>query len=161
MSIKIEVWGKSPKGKDVRKFTMTNAMGASVSVIEWGAICTSIIVPDAGGRSLGQGGFDERVEGLGVAGVAKHERTRAHRPAQGVLHKRARGVLDTVGGKGEHGGKRIDGGGRMGPELPEVVGDYREVYGRPCVEGVRPGHPDARRIIAHLAQLDPHGHLRQ
>ena len=48
MSIKIEVWGKSPKGKDVRKFTMTNAMGASVSVIEWGAICTSIIVPDAG-----------------------------------------------------------------------------------------------------------------
>ena len=50
MSIKIEVWGKSPKGKDVRKFTMTNAMGASVSVIEWGAICTSIIVPDAGGN---------------------------------------------------------------------------------------------------------------
>jgi aldose 1-epimerase len=50
MSIKCEVWGKSPKGKDVHKFTMTNAMGASVSVIEWGAICTSIIVPDAGGN---------------------------------------------------------------------------------------------------------------
>ena len=29
---------------------MTNAMGASVTVIEWGAICTSIIVPDAGGN---------------------------------------------------------------------------------------------------------------
>ena len=50
MSIKTEVWGKSPKGKDVHKFTMTNAMGASVTVIEWGAICTSIIVPDAGGN---------------------------------------------------------------------------------------------------------------
>ena len=50
MSIKTEVWGKSPEGKDVHKFTMTNAMGASVTVIEWGAICTSIIVPDAGGN---------------------------------------------------------------------------------------------------------------
>ena len=50
MSIKSEVWGKSPKGKEVHKFTMTNAMGASVSVMEWGAICTSIIVPDAGGN---------------------------------------------------------------------------------------------------------------
>ena len=50
MSIKCEVWVMSPKGKDVHKFTMTNSMGASVSVIEWGAICTSIIVPDAGGN---------------------------------------------------------------------------------------------------------------
>ena len=46
MSIKTEVWGKSPKGKDVHKFTMTNAMGASVTVMEWGAICVSIIVPE-------------------------------------------------------------------------------------------------------------------
>ena len=50
MSIQTEVWGKSPEGKEVRRFTMTNAMGASVSVIEWGAILTSIIVPDAGGN---------------------------------------------------------------------------------------------------------------
>ena len=50
MSIKTEVWGKSPKGKDVHKFTMTNAMGASVTVMEWGAICVSIVVPDAGGN---------------------------------------------------------------------------------------------------------------
>lgn len=50
MSIKTEVWGKSPKGKDVHKFTMTNNMGASVTVMEWGAIVTSIIVPDAGGN---------------------------------------------------------------------------------------------------------------
>ena len=50
MSIQSTVWGKSPKGKDVHLFTMTNAMGASVSVMEWGAILTSIIVPDAGGN---------------------------------------------------------------------------------------------------------------
>jgi len=50
MSIKTEIWGKSPKGKDVHKFTMTNSMGASVTVMEWGAIVTSIIVPDAGGN---------------------------------------------------------------------------------------------------------------
>ena len=50
MSIKTEVWGKSPKGKDVHRFTLTNAMGASISVIEWGAILQSIIVPDAGGN---------------------------------------------------------------------------------------------------------------
>ena len=48
MSIRTEVWGKSPKGKDVHRFTLTNAMGASISVIEWGAILQSIIVPDAG-----------------------------------------------------------------------------------------------------------------
>lgn len=50
MSIKTEIWGKSPKGKDVHRFTLTNAMGASISVIEWGAILQSIIVPDAGGN---------------------------------------------------------------------------------------------------------------
>lgn len=50
MSVKTEIWGKTSEGKEVRRFTMTNAMGASVSVIEWGAICTSIIVPDAGGN---------------------------------------------------------------------------------------------------------------
>ena len=50
MSVKTEIWGKAPDGRDVRRFTMTNAMGASVSVIEWGAILQSIIVPDAGGN---------------------------------------------------------------------------------------------------------------
>jgi len=50
MSIKTEVWGKSPKGRDVHRFTLTNSMGASISVIEWGAILQSIIVPDAGGN---------------------------------------------------------------------------------------------------------------
>ena len=50
MAIKSEIWGKTPKGKDVHRFTMTNSMGASISVIEWGAILQSIIVPDAGGN---------------------------------------------------------------------------------------------------------------
>mgnify|MGYP002860656846 CR=1 FL=1 len=60
MSIRTEVWGKSPKGKDVHRFTLTNAMGASISVIEWGAILQSIIVPDAGGNMDDIAlGFDE------------------------------------------------------------------------------------------------------
>lgn len=50
MSVRTEIWGKSPEGKDVHRFTLTNAMGASISVIEWGAILQSIIVPDAGGN---------------------------------------------------------------------------------------------------------------
>ena len=63
MSIKTEVWGNSPKGKPVHKFTLTNAMGASVSVIEWGAILTSIIVPDAGGNMDDVAlGFDSLVD---------------------------------------------------------------------------------------------------
>ena len=68
MSIKTEVWGKSPKGKDVHKFTMTNAMGASVSVMEWGAICTSIIVPDAGGNMDYSGAGSRGSESLLVVG---------------------------------------------------------------------------------------------
>jgi len=60
MSIKTEVWGKSPKGKDVHRFTLTNAMGASISVIEWGAILTSIIVPDSAGEMADVAlGFDK------------------------------------------------------------------------------------------------------
>ena len=50
MSIKTEVWGKTAQGQEVHRFTMTNAMGASVTVMEFGAILTSIIVPDAGGN---------------------------------------------------------------------------------------------------------------
>ena len=50
MSVKTELIGKSPKGKDIRKFIITNASGASVSVMEWGAIVTSIVVPDAQGK---------------------------------------------------------------------------------------------------------------
>ena len=46
MSIKTEVWGKSPEGKDVHKFTMTNAMGASVTVIEWGQSIADILPPE-------------------------------------------------------------------------------------------------------------------
>lgn len=69
MSIKTEIWGKSPEGKDVRRFTMTNSMGASVSVIEWGAILNSIIVPDAGGNFADVAlGFDSLEPYLGSHG---------------------------------------------------------------------------------------------
>ncbi len=50
MSITKTPFGTAPNGSPVTKFTLTNAAGASVSLIDWGAICVSIIVPDKDGN---------------------------------------------------------------------------------------------------------------
>ncbi|MBQ4579810.1 MAG: galactose mutarotase [Clostridia bacterium] len=50
MSIISKPFGVTKKGDAVTMFTMTNKQGASVSVIELGAIITSIIVPDKNGN---------------------------------------------------------------------------------------------------------------
>ena len=49
MAIISKPFGVTKKGDAVTMFTMTNKQGASVSVIELGAIITSIIVPDKNG----------------------------------------------------------------------------------------------------------------
>ena len=50
MAIISKPFGVTKKGDAVTMFTMTNKQGASVSVIELGAIITSIIVPDKNGN---------------------------------------------------------------------------------------------------------------
>lgn len=50
MAIRTDIWGKSPSGQDIHRFVLTNRSGASITVIEWGAILTSIIVPDKNGK---------------------------------------------------------------------------------------------------------------
>ena len=50
MAITTRPFGVTKKGDAVTMFTMTNQTGASVSVIELGAIITSIIVPDKNGN---------------------------------------------------------------------------------------------------------------
>lgn len=49
MAITSKVFGTTQHGEQVTLFTMTNKSGASVSVLELGAIITSIIVPDKNG----------------------------------------------------------------------------------------------------------------
>lgn len=49
MAITSKVFGTTRHGEQVSLFTMTNKGGASVSVLELGAIVTSIIVPDKNG----------------------------------------------------------------------------------------------------------------
>ena len=49
MAITSKIFGTTKKGDAISMFTMTNKSGASVSVIELGAIVTSIIVPDKNG----------------------------------------------------------------------------------------------------------------
>ena len=66
MAIITKPYGVTQKGEQVAMFTMTNKQGASVSVIELGAIITSIIVPDKNGCLADVTlGFDslERYEG--------------------------------------------------------------------------------------------------
>ena len=50
MSICIKPFGLTKDGRQVNQYTLTNKTGASISVIEWGAILTSIIVPDREGN---------------------------------------------------------------------------------------------------------------
>ena len=50
MAIISKPFGVTKKGDAVTMFTMTNKVGASVSVIELGAIITSIVVPDKNGK---------------------------------------------------------------------------------------------------------------
>ncbi len=49
MAITSKVFGTTHHGEQVSLFTMTNHAGASVSILELGAIITSIIVPDRNG----------------------------------------------------------------------------------------------------------------
>lgn len=44
------IFGKSPDGRDVRKFTIVNASGASIEAIEYGATITSLCMPDRNGK---------------------------------------------------------------------------------------------------------------
>ncbi len=50
MSITTKLFGKTKAGQNVTMYTLTNHLGASVSVLDLGAIVTNIIVPDKNGR---------------------------------------------------------------------------------------------------------------
>ena len=67
MSIQCRPFGEAPNGAKVTQYTMTNAAGASVSVIDYGAILTSIIVPDKNGNMADVAlGFDS-MAGYGIS----------------------------------------------------------------------------------------------
>lgn len=72
MSITIRPFGQTPDGRDVRQYTMTNRSGASVTVIDYGAILTSIIVPDKNGHmddvALGFDSMEKYGQGHGSMG---------------------------------------------------------------------------------------------
>lgn len=50
MEIKKELWGKSPCGKDIHRYTVVNSSGAYVQLSEIGAGITAIAVPDKDGN---------------------------------------------------------------------------------------------------------------
>ena len=50
MDIKKELWGKTPDGKEIFRYTITNAKGASVQLGSVGAAIVSINVPDKDGK---------------------------------------------------------------------------------------------------------------
>lgn len=50
MDIQKELWGKAPCGKDIFKYVITNASGASVTLCDVGAAIVSILVPDRDGK---------------------------------------------------------------------------------------------------------------
>ena len=50
MSITLKPFGTTPAGEQVTEYTLTNATGASVSIIDFGGILTKIMVPDRDGN---------------------------------------------------------------------------------------------------------------
>ena len=65
MSISSSYFGSTAKGEQVTRYTLTNKGGASVSILDFGGIVHSIIVPDK------KGGFGDVA--LGYADVATYE----------------------------------------------------------------------------------------
>jgi len=49
-TIREDIWGRMPDGRPVHRFTMTNASGAHVSVMDLGAAVTALSVPDRAGK---------------------------------------------------------------------------------------------------------------
>lgn len=72
MAITSKLFGTKPDGQQVTQYTMTNKIGASVSVIDYGGILTSIIVPDRDGNmadvALGSDTLDFYLKGHGSMG---------------------------------------------------------------------------------------------
>lgn len=50
MSITKRVFGRNAQGETVTQYILTNAMGAAIKVIDFGAILTSVTVPDRNGK---------------------------------------------------------------------------------------------------------------
>lgn len=46
----VDVWGKMADGRAIHRFTITNASGAQVSIMELGAAVTAVVVPDRDGE---------------------------------------------------------------------------------------------------------------
>jgi aldose 1-epimerase len=49
-AVRVEAWGRTPQGAAIRRYTMTNRQGASVSILNLGATIASLRVPDRDGR---------------------------------------------------------------------------------------------------------------
>jgi aldose 1-epimerase len=45
-----EAWGQTADGRAIDRYTLTNAAGAEIDIITWGAIITRIVVPDRAGK---------------------------------------------------------------------------------------------------------------
>ena len=50
MNIEVKVWGKTPDGKDIKLYTLTNANGIKVQLSDIGAGIVSIVTPDRDGH---------------------------------------------------------------------------------------------------------------
>ncbi|MCR4848222.1 MAG: galactose mutarotase [Bacteroidales bacterium] len=50
MEIKTQVWGKTPDGKDIKLYTLTNSHGVKVQLSDIGAGIVSIVTPDRNGH---------------------------------------------------------------------------------------------------------------
>ncbi len=66
MKITQETWGRTPDGKSVIKYTITNSKGASVTLSSLGACIVSVIVPDKDGTPADVVlGYDDPLSYLG------------------------------------------------------------------------------------------------
>jgi aldose 1-epimerase len=72
-SLNVSEYGKTPDGKAVRKFTIKNSKGLQLSVIEYGATITELLVPDKKGELtnvvLGSASLGDYLGGFPAASV--------------------------------------------------------------------------------------------
>ena len=78
MKITREVWGKTPEGKEIFRYTLVNAGGAFVRLCDVGAAIVSIAVPDRDCTPEELAGCEQSYTGKFLAPVLKRK---PHQPA--------------------------------------------------------------------------------
>lgn len=175
MNVEKEVIGKTEDGVDVEQYTLTNDHGMRVTLITYGAILTSVEVPDRDGRlenvTLYVDSLDDYLAGHPLFGAVVGRFANRIAGAKFMLDGREVHVTPNAGGNHIHGGREsfdklvwraepVRGDGFVGARLRHTSPDGHEGYpGELAVVVTYTLDNDNQLKIDYTAQTDKPTHL--